>query len=412
MTTKSNTPPTRRRSLAVIPAALAIAPWVVSHIRMGVALVVLVATAAAMLLVGTGLAAAASNDPYAPSKEIVEAMVEQFGLTPAEARARIRAEGKASDIREAARRAAGDAFGGAYFDSVRAVLVVAVTDRGAFDAVSLTGAQPRLVFASYAELEQELHVLDSRTTTQPREVTGWRIDEMANTVVVDVVGGPTQAVKTFVAGLGHVTVHYNRPPVGTMADLIGGMEITSDGAACSLGFNARDGRGNVYVLTAGHCRDNDPWSGWAGEIGTQVLYASYPTNDYSRIRRTNTIWVPTPKIAGLPSVLGKGVAAVGTTVCRSGRTSGVTCGTIESTNQTVVYSQYYGTVYGLTRTTAGASKGDSGGPFISSTRQAQGIASGGGGYGADHHTFFQPLNEILSAYDLTLVTDPAGSLTN
>ena len=176
--------------------------------------------------------------------------------------------------------------------------------------------------------------------------------------------------------------------------------------------NARDGRGNVYVLTAGHCRDNEPWSGWAGEIGTQVLYASYPTNDYSRIRSTNTIWVPTPKIAGLASVLGKGVAAVGTTVCRSGKTSGVTCGTIESTNQTVTYSLYYGAVYGLTRTTAGASKGDSGGPFISSTRQAQGVLSGGGGYGADEHTFFQPLNEILSAYDLTLVTDPAGSLTN
>ncbi len=411
MTIKSNTLATRRRSLAVIPAALAIGPWVVSRIRMGVALVVLVATAAAMLFVGSGLAAAASNDPYAPSKEIVEAMVEQFGLTPAEARARIRAEGKASDIRAAARRAAGDAFGGAYFDSGRAVLVVAVTDRAVFDAVSSTGAQPRLVFASYAELEQELHVLDSRTTTQPREVTGWRIDEMANMVVVDVVGGPTQAVRTFVAGLGHVTVHYNRPPVGTMADLIGGMEITSDGAACSLGFNARDGRGNVYVLTAGHCRAT-PWSGWAGEIGPQVLYAEYPINDYSRILRTNTLWVPTPKIAGLATVLGKSVAAVGTTVCRSGKTSGVRCGTIESTNQTVVYKQYYGTVYGLTTTTALAGKGDSGGPFISSTRQAQGVLSGGSGYGVDARTYFQPLNEILSAYDLTLVTDPGGSLSN
>ena len=43
-------------------------------------------------------------------------MVEQFGLTQKEARDRIRAEGKASDIREAAQRAAGDAFAGAFFD--------------------------------------------------------------------------------------------------------------------------------------------------------------------------------------------------------------------------------------------------------------------------------------------------------
>ena len=62
----------------------------------------------------------------APSKEIVDAMVEQFGLTPKEARERIRAEGKASDIREAAKQAAGEAFAGAYFDRPRAVLVVAV----------------------------------------------------------------------------------------------------------------------------------------------------------------------------------------------------------------------------------------------------------------------------------------------
>ena len=77
-------------------------------------------------------------------------MVEQFGLTPKEARDRIRAEGKASDIRAAARQAAGEAFAGAYFDKTRAVLVVAVTSSPCFDAVLATGAQPKLVSASYA----------------------------------------------------------------------------------------------------------------------------------------------------------------------------------------------------------------------------------------------------------------------
>ncbi len=374
----------------------------------------LLAATAAIVLGAPGAAAAAQATSHTPSKEIVDAMVEQFGLTPTQARARIIAEGEASDIRESAQRAAGDAFAGAYFDAALGVLVVAISDRAAFDAVSATGAQPRLVSTSYTELERELHELDSRTTLQPREVTGWGIDEIANTVVVDVVGGPTDAVRTFVAGLAHVRVNYYQPPVATMADLIGGMEITGSTSKCSLGFNALDGAGSVYVITAGHCVDSNgrDWSGWAGKIGTTPKYdSSFPGDDYGRILRTETNWVPTPKIAGTATVLGKGVAAIGTTVCRSGKTTGLKCGTIQATNQTIDYGSVGGPVYGLTKTSACAGEGDSGGPFISSTRQAQGVLSGGGTNCVKGWSYFQPLNEILNAYDLKLVVDPAGSIT-
>jgi streptogrisin C len=361
------------------------------------------AAAVAIALAAPAGAAAAPNDPYAPSKEIVDAMVEQFGLTPKEARDRIRAEGRASDIRAAARQAAGEAFAGAYFDRTRAVLVVAVTSSAVFDAVLATGAQPKLVSASYAALEQELHVLDSRTGTAPAQVVGWRIDEEANTVVVDVAGGPSQAVKSFVAGLAHVTVNYDQPPPQTTADLIGGMAILGGSARCSLGFSTRNASGVVFIVTAGHCTNlGGTWTGSAGTIGP-VAGTSFPTNDYGRIQRTNTAWVPTSKIQGGSSVLGRTVAAVGTSVCRSGSTTGFRCGTIQAINQTVCYAQ--GCVYQVTRTTACAQPGDSGGPYVSSTRQAQGVLSGGSGNcTSGGTTFFQPLNEILSVYGLTLVT--------
>ncbi|MFC7505650.1 hypothetical protein ACFQRR_26610, partial [Nocardioides sp. GCM10030258] len=132
-------------------------------------------------------------------------MVEQFGLTTKQAKARILGECRASEIREAAIAAAGDAFAGAYFDSTTNQLVVAVTSTAVFNAVRATGAVPVLVSTSYAELEHSLHVLDTRTAPPPT-VTGWRIVENENTIVVDVVGGPTQDVKTFVAGIAHVTV--------------------------------------------------------------------------------------------------------------------------------------------------------------------------------------------------------------
>lgn len=246
-------------------------------------------------------------------------------------------------------------------------------------------------------------MLDERVGTAPPEVTSWRIDEAANVVAVDVAGGPSQGVKTFVAGLKHVRADYDQPPVQTTADLIGGLAITSAAGRCSLGFSTRSASGIVHVLTAGHCTKNaSTWSGSAGTIGT-VAGSSFPTNDYGRIQRTNATWVPTSKILGGSSVLGRTVAAVGTTVCRSGSTTGYRCGSIQATNQTVCYAQ--GCVYQLTRTSACALPGDSGGPYVSSARQAQGVLSGGSGdcsFGGT--TYFQPLNEILAVYALTLVT--------
>jgi streptogrisin C len=63
-------------------------------------------------------------------------------------------------------------------------------------------------------------------------------------------------------------------------------------------------------------------------------------------------------------------------------------------------------VFGLTRTTACAEPGDSGGSFVAANGQAQGVTSGGSGnctFGGV--TFFQPLNPMLNSYNLSLVTN-------
>lgn len=58
----------------------------------------------------------------------------------------------------------------------------------------------------------------------------------------------------------------------------------------------------------------------------------------------------------------------------------------------------------MTRTTACAEPGDSGGAYISGDR-AQGVTSGGSGNRTTGGTtYYQPVDEILSAYGLTLVT--------
>jgi hypothetical protein len=59
----------------------------------------------------------------------------------------------------------------------------------------------------------------------------------------------------------------------------------------------------------------------------------------------------------------------------------------------------------VTRTSVCAEAGDSGGSFIS-VDQAQGVTSGGSGdCSTGGVTYFQPVNEILTTYGLSLVTD-------
>jgi streptogrisin C len=121
--------------------------------------------------------------------------------------------------------------------------------------------------------------------------------------------------------------------------------------------------------------------------------------------------------SGDVTVHGSTEAAVGAALCRSGRTSGWRCGAIRTKNVTVSYvddtGQPDGTVTGLTQTTACAEGGDSGGSFITSAGQAQGVLSGGSGSckGRQGRTgggnsYYTPINSILSAYALTLRTSP------
>lgn len=158
------------------------------------------------------------------------------------------------------------------------------------------------------------------------------------------------------------------------------------------------------VVTAGHCTEiGGTWNGYNQVPIGPVAGTSFPGDDYGIIQVTNTQWVGTSQVRGTSSVLGSTVAPIGASTCRSGSTTGYRCGVIQAYNSTVNYGGG-DIVYGLTRTNACAEPGDSGGSFVAG-RQAQGMTSGGNGnclIGGT--TYFQPLNEALNRYGLTLVT--------
>ncbi|MFJ5067135.1 S1 family peptidase [Kitasatospora sp. NPDC088556] len=189
-----------------------------------------------------------------------------------------------------------------------------------------------------------------------------------------------------------------------LADLHGGDAYYIDNAArCSIGFPVTQ-NGRPGFVSAGHC--GQPGSNATASDGSSIgtfQGSTFPGNDYSWVQ-AGPGWTAQPQVndyaGGAVTVAGSTEQPVGSSVCRSGSTTGWHCGTVEEVNATVTCQE--GSVYGVTRTSVCAEPGDSGGSFISGN-QAQGVTSGGSGdCTSGGETYFQPVNPILSAYGLTL----------
>ncbi|WP_101257843.1 S1 family peptidase [Streptomyces barkulensis] len=369
----------------------------------------------ALTATGSGLASAspAPAEPRAgaPAQELVDAMERDLKLTERQARKRLRQEAAAMEAAPGAERAAGADFAGSWFDARSGGLVVGVTAPGRAAAVRAAGAEARVVEHSAKELDAAKERIDARAERKaaPDAVSGWHVDPRANTVVVDLVKGAERdaAVRDFLADArkaGPVTVRETAggAPRTLAAGVVGGDPYYTGNARCSIGFSVHGG-----FVTAGHCGSaGASVRGWDGSQMGTFQGSSFPGNDYAFVR-TGHGWWTVPVVLGwgtVPDVLvrGSAEAPVGASVCRSGSTTRWHCGQILAKNETVNYSQ--GAVHQMTKTSVCAEPGDSGGSFVSGD-QAQGVTSGGwGNCSGGGETWFQPVNEILSVYGLTLHT--------
>ncbi|WP_019816292.1 S1 family peptidase [Saccharomonospora saliphila] len=359
-------------------------------------------TAVALTVPATADTSAPRTTPTAEADTMIEAMQRDLGLSAAEAEQRLDSEAKAREVDDTVRAALADSFGGSHYDADRGTLVVGVTDAAKLQQVRAAGAEARLVDDSVADLEAVAERLNKAEDTAPDAVTGWYVDVESNSVVVTTSPRTAAQAEEFVSSAGvdadSVNVVESTEQPRALMDIVGGNAYyMGSGGRCSVGFAVHDG-----FVTAGHC----------GSTGTSTSSpsgyfagSSFPGNDYAYVR-TGSDDTPRPWVNmynGYARVVsGSSEAPTGSSICRSGSTTGWHCGSVEAKNQTVRYSQ--GTVYGLTRTNVCAEPGDSGGSFISGN-QAQGMTSGGSGdctWGGT--TYFQPVNEALNAYGLSLVT--------
>ncbi len=206
---------------------------------------------------------------------------------------------------------------------------------------------------------------------------------------------------------------------------------TGAGGLCTLGWNGFSESGEPAILSAGHCTSDgtlpnaaltnpledtaatkDPWSrpevaGWLGtfafsqfggpgnsratnprsqnrdNIGTDVSVIGEIDPELNPLPRVTDWTTPSsPKDAG-PIVTGVAEAVLGTPICKSGRTSGWSCGVVTGVGIFTVGGKNYPAdpndiraVRGFSSTSLVALPGDSGGPIIAGTLGVGMISAG------------------------------------
>jgi streptogrisin C len=404
--------------------------------RKSLSRVLLSPLAAAIVLAAASTPAFAANDNVAPA--LKQAMKRDLGLTDAQLGQYLKTERLAALQEKALAKAQGSSYAGSWIEKKgngNFQFVVATTSIGAQKAP--LGVEIRNMRHSLADLNAskgQLDTLLAQGAALPDGVYTWAVDLKSNSVVVGIGKGAQKAGIDFVArsGADAATIRFktmNEAPT-LRSNTQGGLGyLWTDrrySHACSIGFNVTKGSTLGYV-SAGHCGSAGTPVYLEGPAGTGPQWtlgpklgtfaASVPPTrkngggpDYAWIQLDAGI-TQSASVYGWGSgdvtVKGSTEAAVGAAICRSGRTSGWHCGTVQSIGNTVNYGKD-GIATNLTLTNACSDGGDSGGSFITGTGQAQGVLSGGSG-SCDSSTdidncYFQPVNPILTKYGLTLKT--------
>ncbi len=369
------------------------------------------AVALVLLPVPVQAAPVPGSDPSAAGATMQQALQRDLGLTATQARIRQAHEAAAPLVERQLRMRLADRFAGAWFAPAEGRLAVGVLNSHDADLARAAGALPVVVARSEKQLAGAKAALDRAADAAGQNIYGWYVDVSSNTVVVSAAdrGAAQRFVKTSAVDATAIRISIGQAP-RTLYDIRGGDQYVINGnTLCSVGFAVNGG-----FVTAGHCgATGSSTLGYNNVSQGTFAGSSFPGNDYAWVR-TNSNWTPRPWVnnysGGSVAVAGSREVAVGSSICRSGRTTGWRCGVIQAKNVTVNYSGSL--VYGLTQTTACAEGGDSGGAWITGD-QAQGVTSGGSGNcSVGGTTFYQPVNEILGAYGLSLTTTAGGGSTS
>ncbi|MGW0177236.1 S1 family peptidase [Rhodococcus sp. NPDC003322] len=367
---------------------------------------------AALLLLAPAFAHAdpAPEPVTALPEDLVTAVQRDLGLSPQEYLAKAEAGQKLVTFANELRAKFPDTFAGAWLDPKGTPLIGLASGPdadAARKAVEEAGYTVKDLPRSERALQDQLTKAQDWISTLPQPlsglVSGAAVDVVNNNLVLrvsDTVNVAGFEIPDFLQG----AVLALQPALGSVAPaaadnggapadaMFGGDSYAAENSAgafrCSLGFNGTDGSGNAVNISAGHC---DPNRGAPGtsvfQMPSEGVFGAHigtfaRTNleglDYSIIRIDNDAaprfqnnLVRVPGRSPL-RITGTADPVVGAPVCKSGLTTGFTCGTINAVNQTVDVGAR--TLRGGFSANICALQGDSGGTIVTGDR-ALGISS-------------------------------------
>ena len=262
-------------------------------------------------------------------------------------------------------------------------------------------AQPSAGASTQDYSDSQLSAVSEAVLRSGVEGVAWYVHDASNRVVVtadSTVSGAEIATVKKAAGANAGAIRIERARGVFKPLLSAGDAIYGGNYRCSLGFNVVSGS-RYYFLTAGHCGNlAATWytnSSHTTLIGP-TMGSSFPGNDYALVRYDNTSLSHPGGYAAAAAFVGEGVK-------RTGSTTGTHSGTVTALDVSVRYvGKNGGVVRGMIQTNVCAEPGDSGGPLYDGTK-ALGITSGGSGdCRTGGTTFFQPVLEAASAYNVTV----------
>ncbi|WP_154402780.1 fibronectin type III domain-containing protein [Nocardioides speluncae] len=370
---------------------------------------------------------AAKPDPGAAPVAQVAGVAAALDISRAEARERLQDQDAAHATYKRLPESVHEDLAGHWFDAESGKLAVAVTSGAAAEQARAAGAEAKVVERSQAELDRLVAQVRKAAGKRMPGLKSFGVDLVSNSVSVAINrNAKTAATERFikrVRALPGVRVVESEGAPLQQADLLNGAGWNrgQTNNNCSVGFNATGTGGSKHYLTAGHCTATGTTAySEVGQVKIGNVNGSFNNRegDFGKVDVTEASWTLKPEVNtwGTGSniiVSGSAEAMVGEAVCHSGRTDPKwECGKVTKVNQTVEYSGGL-VIEGLTFTDSCSQGGDSGGSWLVGTK-AVGLHEGGlngNSCPAGDNAIFQPVNEALQKWNLTLLTGGGGDDT-
>jgi hypothetical protein len=370
-----------------------------------------------LLVLGGGALAsrsmAATGDAAAPSQALLEdagSYAARYKVSLDEAVRRLRLQLAVGDLDAALARDERESFAGLWIEHEPAFRVVIAFAHGSAAPKSLAAwregagdgeVQVRSVRWSLAELEK--HQLAARELAKAAQV---RVDADINVPENRVEIYALEDGRARLAGAGLAF------PASVRVIGVGGLmrDFQLDGGAalttCTGGFTVRTPDGEMGILTAGHCPDEQSAQGHPLPFRRDEVHDSYDVQWHSAcgILDVSDNFNSGLGLRDCSGTVHRNNQAIGQYLCKWGMVTQRTCGTIESKS---FAPPFFSATFVRVEPDSGrgADFGDSGGPWFVETR-AFGITKGG--FDTDNDTIYMPINFISVLGVSVLTSDPPG----